>query len=78
MAFNRGAVAHLDRRRELAQQIVDRHSHIEQECAWRGYIERLGPMVRYHVKAAGPLPVQLAEQLEPGALDRRMAETRDD
>ena len=70
--FSREPVAHLDRRRKLAQQIVDRHPEAERERAWAGYIERLGRMARYHVKTAGSLPEQLAELLEPGELNRLM------
>lgn len=70
MTFSRQPVAELDRRRALAQQIVDRHSEMDQQCAWAGYIKRLGSMARHHVKTAGSLPEQMAELLEPGELAR--------
>jgi hypothetical protein len=52
---------------------VDRHSEGERERVWKAYIKGLGRMARHHVKAAGSLPEQMAELLEPDELDRMMA-----
>ena len=73
MTFSRQSVAALDRRRALAEQIVERHWRLEQEAAWGAYIRRL-KMPRKtalaYIKMRGALPEQLAELLEPGVLER--------
>lgn len=76
MPFSRQQVAKLDRRRALAEQIVSRHSGQEQETAWGAYIKRLKMPPKTalaYIKMQGSLPEQLAEFLEPGELDRMLA-----
>lgn len=75
--IDRRGVAKLDRRRALAEQIVDRHSAHEQETAWGAYIKRLNMPLKTalaYIKMRGSLPEQMAELLESGELDRMMAD----
>lgn len=74
MTFSREPVAKLDRRRELAQQIVDRHS--EEECArvWANYTRGLSCRGEGYLKLRQSLPLVMAGLLEPGELERMIQE----
>lgn len=68
MAFDRQPVAEQDRRRALAQKIVDRHSDEVREAVWKAHVSFLGSSARHYLKMGPSLPEQMAELLEPGEL----------
>lgn len=76
MTFSRQAVAEQDRRRALAQGIVDRHTEEECERIWRRYCEGIGgrTATKYYVKMRKASPELVANLLKPGELDRTMME----
>ena len=75
MPFSRQTVAEQDRRRALAQQIVDRHMEEECEAVWKQHLGKMPHYVlKYYLTLWKSHPVVVAELLEPGELDRMMAE----
>ena len=71
--FSRQPVAHSDRRRAIAQEIVDRHTEQECQAVWQVHIAGMGRRgAMAYLKMGRSLCEQMAELLEPGALERMM------